>query len=251
MFESLNRVSAKDRILILDVAEEFDRDGGERYFLIGHDWYASKFLSCITERMFFFYSAAVLAICLLIIYPVFHTILPLNVSFPIVGNNSDVNSIMTVLKVEHSGDISPAVSIARYLVAQYVINRETYNYYEIGERKEYILNSSTSTARLQYESDYLDIHNPNSMLLRNQITGRRSATIKEIKFVANYDGDPYQAIVLAEILDHVGTKQQTTLLVNISVQFDMPNLQLVHMGYIPFFFKVSQYKVLDSTAESK
>lgn len=232
------------------VYNDFVEENGANYYDNVMSWYATRFLTCMSQRVLFFYLTSVICFCIFIFFSITAKLFPLNTAFPIVRESSDLNKIMTVVKVgetseDRSKDELPSVSLARYLVEQYVVTRESYDYYSMDGFKEYIMNSSTSVARMEYERDFLDLRNPNSMLLRYQINGRRSAVVKDINLRVTDEGEPYEATVVMEILDRpLGSNTNHTERKTVSLNFDIPNLELVYMGYIQFFFKVSKYSYL-------
>jgi type IV secretory pathway component VirB8 len=209
------------------------------YYSAAIEWYAHKYLSCITEKVVFLYYTIVVLVAFTVSVSSINSLFPLAKQFPIISSNEDVQSMTMVVKLSHSPDDAPVVSLARYLVEQYVERRESYDFRTLEESRRYILHMSTSSARLQYENDYLSRHNASSMLLRYQRDDARVARVTNVRLVLNRIGDPYKATADVEAED-----ERQVVRFSVELYFDIPSLNLVHAGYVPLFFRVSKYRVL-------
>lgn len=230
-----------DREGILNKPLTESLDSGE-YYRVAMEWYTHRYLAYMRDKVVFFYYTLTAMIASFISVSSIHTLYPIHQDFPILSSNSDPHNITTVIAVEQEGDSNPAVSLARYLAEQYVLHRENYSFEKIRENRAYILNLSASSARLQYEAQYMDLHNPNSMLLQYQRSGYRTPTIRNIRLVSNYDGEPYKAIATVNIRENVPNIGERLFCILVSLRFDMPNLNLVYTGYLPFSFRVHEYE---------
>jgi type IV secretion system protein VirB8 len=162
----------------------------KKYFIDARNWYHTKHLAPVSQRIWVFYTLILLAalFCALILN--INLMLPITqkITYPI-----DVYSDITegepnakILEIPESslGADAPFRFIATELIRGYVINRENFDYDDLGRQIKYIQTSSTRLVFRKFYN-YMSASNPDSPLMRYQKYAKRKIEIQSIKYISN------------------------------------------------------------------
>jgi type IV secretion system protein VirB8 len=204
------------------------------YYKEAIKWYNSIFILPITLR-------SVLAI-LIFIFAMLSTtlllnvvsILPLSKQLKYKIDISDDAQMKANITAINSTDSSLQETIARILINDYVVNRETYDYAKLLQQYEYVRNTSSSTEYQNFENS-MSLDNLNSLILKYQKTTQRNIQISSITFQGGY------AVInfIATASDNNGSILENASW-KVILQYDIDNLTTSSTG--DFNFLVTSYK---------
>lgn len=159
------------------IIQQYIKSG--EYFDDSRYFFHRKYLSPFTE------SAYVFAILIISIPLMFVLIYRIYFSFPLqerIFYAVYVNDVFgKTSRILNASKDSPKLSVAYFLIKNYVINREKYEYNLIEDQAEYVRNNSTRLVFRRFQN-FMNLENPNSPVLRYQKSGFREIKIKNITF---------------------------------------------------------------------
>jgi type IV secretion system protein VirB8 len=140
----------------------------ERYFKEAKTWYNSKHLDPLVHRS---YAICGLVIILLLVAANFvqiNRLFPVSktLKYAVSFDNSDVNKNIKIIPADDFAS-NQLNSIAKILLENYVVQRESYNYDELKKQMIFVRTNSTKSVFKQYYS-FISIDNRLSPVLRYQ-----------------------------------------------------------------------------------
>ncbi|MFV9875728.1 MAG: VirB8/TrbF family protein [Rickettsiales endosymbiont of Dermacentor nuttalli] len=211
----------------------------EQYYHDARLWYMRKYIYPILERsLLTFLLLIILTIFLFIIYEVYNQ-LPLKKIVPIIVRIQNLTEDTSVIYNIDQKDVSPSISLAKYLVSKYVIWRESYSYDNINVQINKIKNNSTKFVFKQFYNS-LSLENANSPVLLYQQHIVRSINIESVSLT-----NQFQNIIIkfsAKVKDtNRGLEENSLWLANIS--YDMSDIELIMKKNAQLNFIVTDYNV--------
>lgn len=162
----------------------------KKYFIDARNWYNTKYLAPVSQRIWVFYTFILLATLLCSLILNIDLLLPIKqrITYPI-EVYTDINEgepYAQVLEIPKTfeGVNGPHQFIATELIKGYVINRENFDYNDLGRQIKYIQSSSTRLVFRRFYN-YMSASNPDSPLMRYQKYAKRSIEIQNIKYVSS------------------------------------------------------------------
>ncbi len=198
-----------------------------RYYINARKWYANKFIYVIAERSYLaiITSAFIIALCILGFF--YMEINPLSQQSSYLISLPDITKQYAVVKAIGDAERSPQMNINKYMLGQYVIQRESYTFKkitaELAGNNEFIKKTSSNEEYLKYKN-YISINNPYSPVLlyrtNNKVDIRITKTMllkQEINATYNKATIYYDSILTSFITGKVTT---TKMAVDINYQIE-------------------------------
>jgi type IV secretory pathway component VirB8 len=211
-----------------------------QYFIDARVWYSRKFVYPVIERSLMIIIATIFLLALLNWVNVILSLYPNKIVVPVTIYNSDSITYQPLIKNVSKGEIHPDPShpIAKYLAANYVKTRESYNYKKLKEQVDKIRNNSTKFVYKQFYSS-ISMDNPQSPVLIFQDTNIRTIDIKS----TNYSTDENNILVKfdATTINYKTKISETTSWVA-NVSFSMSDINNVITDNKKFYFIVTNYQ---------
>ncbi|MFV9987831.1 MAG: VirB8/TrbF family protein [Candidatus Midichloria sp.] len=223
-------------------------ESGE-YFEKARNWYADKYLGVNTQVI-------ASSIFLLIIstgaYFVVDSMMDkyFAVKYPVPIYVDDQVEFQSRIKSLAQGDESIDISVVRYLIAYYVINREEYRYnglnQDIIQEK---LSSIRSTSSRRVYTNYLNYmdpqKNPDSPILKYKLQIERTISIESIKFPEGVNR-PNTAYVIFKAIEKNSTKESASYWLA-EINFSLNSITNVLDYKSNLNFIVTAYKTMKKT----
>lgn len=223
-------------------------ESGE-YFEKARNWYADKYLGVNTQVI-------ASSIFLLIIstgaYFVVDSMMDkyFAVKYPVPIYVDDQVDFQSRIKSLAQGDESIDISVVRYLIAYYVINREEYRYnglnQDIIQEK---LSSIRSTSSRRVYTNYLNYmdpqKNPDSPILKYKLQIERTISIESIKFPEGVNR-PNTAYVIFKAIEKNSTKESASYWLA-EINFSLNSITNVLDYKSNLNFIVTAYKTMKKT----
>ena len=149
-----------------------------------------------------------------------------------------------IKKIGNSSD-SIINSIAKILIADYVISREKYEYSKLLEKYEYIQNSS-SASEYQNFKNYMSLNNQNSPILKYQKDCIRNIKISSIVIHKDNAEIYFSATSINNIQEIVEKK-----LWKVVLQYNMDNINVHNKGVFNFFVTGYDQEIIKDLIEVK
>jgi type IV secretory pathway component VirB8 len=149
-----------------------------QYFVDARNWYSVYCLYPKIERSFYFLLLSALVVILFIAFS-FYTVLSNNVenmTFVTYPENT-IKQETKIFNLDRKTD--PKIAVLKYLVENYTVTWEKYDYNTISDQVNFIVNNSSEDLG-QFFSEFMSINNTNSPLFFYQ-----QSQIREIKIITS------------------------------------------------------------------
>ena len=213
------------------------------YFADARKWYVYKYLSPVTHKVWAFYTILVLAIMLVALAMNMNQLLPIQqivtYAISVENQNARTDDNANIIHMDDTdASITPIHFIATNLLKSYIIHRESYDYDKLQKQFIHIKNSSTRIVFKRF-SDYMNINNPDSPVIRYQKYATRSIVIDDIDFTSRNDA----VIKFTSIAKDTGSKIFEHLKWEARIAFEMGDIKTRLAGGSKFDFTVTDYKL--------
>ena len=159
-----------------------------KYYEDARIWYANRFIFPISERTYALILFSCFAIMLLILVLFYMQIDPAAKQITYINSTDDVSSNYSVILPIGNNKDSPQLRVTKYLLANYVNQRESYSFDSIKDQLSFMRNTTVGSEYLKYENA-ISINNPDSPIMLFQDTNTKQVKVTRIKMVetvANY-----------------------------------------------------------------
>jgi type IV secretion system protein VirB8 len=198
-----------------------------KYFINAHQWYANKFVYVIAERSYMAIIACCYISALLILGFYYMKIDPLAQQSSYLISLPDITKQYASIRTIGNVNSSPQLNVAKYMLEQYVMQREHYNFTdmtsELAGDRNFIKMSSSREIYLKYKS-YISINNPYSPVMLYQNTNRVNVKVTEVRLLKLEHNATYSRAVIHydSIARNLITNKTTTtkMAANINYQID-------------------------------
>jgi len=222
-------------------------DSGE-YFSEAKNWYAYKYIYPYTHR-FYILLVGVFVACFTYLMIQVSVIDYIKKKYPFPIYFEDVVKLYPKIKGISKGIEPIPISVSRYLLSQYVITRESYDYNmlnkESWERMLRRIRAMSSRKIFSNFVDYIDTSkNPESPVLRYKYNVKRIINIEKVVFPSNsYNPDTAKVYFTAS---EKGKDVDNTHRYIANIEFSMTDVDNVIDNDAPLQFTVTKYIVTDN-----
>lgn len=171
-----------------------------QYFIDAINWYERKYIFPSTERSILFILALVFLLTSAVTIKYTNKVFPLHeeISFPIISN--DIDDFVPIIKKISRPEESIEYSLAKYLLSNYLIIRESYDYYNIETQLNIIKNNSFRKVYEEY-AQQLDLSKIDSAIYKYQNNFTRKIEIISAK--SNKDLDTIEIFFNAKVMNYL------------------------------------------------
>lgn len=161
-----------------------------QYFADARKWYNYKYLSPITHKIWAIYAILILVFMLTTLGVSINKLLPIKqtISYGISVDNqrNEAQESANIIQMDANASFTPAQFVAKTLLSNYLVNRESYNYDNLKKQFVNVKNASTRIVFKRFY-DYMNIDNADSPVIRYQKYATRSVMINNVTFTSHND----------------------------------------------------------------
>ncbi|UAT43169.1 hypothetical protein GUI12_03335 [Anaplasmataceae bacterium AB001_6] len=212
----------------------------DRYYAEALKWYHKKYISVLWELNYLFYILCIAFFIIFLLYLSLKKFMPIaeKVPFKIYRSyeNTDDQTKLIKLKSDNT-KIGVQNAIARYLIENYVTQRENYSINNLENQENYIRNNSSYQVFKEF-IDQMNIQNRDSPIIKyKQNTVKTNILNIEIKNLNSINSSALLDIKksISNNQDHWDT---------IYVQYQLSDINLAYKNNVPLEFLVINYEVL-------
>lgn len=219
-----------------------------QYFDEARKWYSELYLYCITERSLYFYFFIIVSITFSISIFSLYSVFPLHNSIPVFKfvTPKDIDYISRIKPLNPNKKTDPYTAVAQYLIENYLIQKESYNYNNIKQQNLFILNNSSRSIYRTHQN-YINLSNANSPLLIYQHNISKNVKILDTRLYSDSRGLPTYSDITFDIIETDNNNNNKIINTygpfRASLTFDISDLRLANKNLVPFSFKVIKYEV--------
>ncbi len=232
-----------DNLII--TARKMENNG---YFEDAKSWYAWRYIYPYTQLFYIIMTLIFVSLSAVIIVNacgIEYSIKKVPFSIFSVDEINDIPSIIPIAKGYE--DIN--ISIARYLLGQYVSNRESYKGSLLQENEwKAMLDKISNTSSHKVFSEfvrYVNTQNPNSPVIKYRLSIERIISIISVEFPANIDKPSSAKVLFKATEKSKNTANDSYWLAEID--FDIPDIYKTYLEKSDMNFTVMRYKVKKTT----
>ncbi len=153
-----------------------------KYYEDARIWYANKFIFPISERTYTFVLFSCFATTLLILVLFYSRIDPAAEQITYINFTDDISNNYSVISPIGNSIEPPQSRVAKYMLATYVNQRESYSFDHIKDQLFFMRNTTVGSEYLKYE-DAISINNPDSPIMLFQDTNTKQVKVTKIKII--------------------------------------------------------------------
>jgi type IV secretion system protein VirB8 len=168
-------------------------------------------------------------------------------------STDDISTSYAVIQDVGSDKVAPQINIAKYILGNYVVNRESYVYNDdkMQDQLNFVRNTTVGTEYLKYK-EMNSIDSPYSSIMIYQDNYTRNAQIKKVDLLKS-KGDVKQAMVYFQAnLKNVASNQIISEDFVATINFKIDNIEtLIENNAKTLGFLVTEYSVRKITKQGK
>ncbi|MBL0318907.1 MAG: hypothetical protein IPP74_06425 [Alphaproteobacteria bacterium] len=212
------------------------------YYEDARDWYNTRYILPINERTQYIIFSAISLFLLAVMLFNITLLFPTETKVPFfskVDNFAKQYSVITPL-----GDPGLTVnqSIAKYLISRYIKAREEYYPSNADiEKKFYFVHQNSSAPLFKVYQEHMSTSDPDSPLLKYQLTSTRTIEILNIIFDENPQHPETMVVTFRATVNTNQVKETTNWQATLSFNLSDPVVSLYNN--VPFEFTVTNYEV--------
>jgi type IV secretory pathway component VirB8 len=208
-----------------------------RYFTDAINWYERKYIYPSTERSILIILAFLFVVSSLVMMKFTTDIFPLKKVMGVPIMSKDIENEVPIIKAVSTPGESVTYSLAKYLLTNYVITRESYNNEILTTQNEFVLANSFRDVYEEYAKQ-VDLANINSPIYRYQNNFTRKIDVVSIKSNGSYD--KVNIFFTAKVINYVNEVVESSQW-RAEISFIMSDIEKEVSDKLNFL--VSEYKV--------
>lgn len=224
-----------------------------KYYEDARSWYISRFILPMSERTYLMIVVGFYMFVLLISGYYYYNTNPADPEVTYMLPSEDIST--TYLVIEQTGDLKeePQINITKYVLANYVIHRESYTYGVEAKKKQlsFIRNTTVGTEYLKYNEMISDT-NPNSPALIYLDKYKKTAKVTKV-VLSKTSSETQQAMVYFQsFLRNVASNQVVSQDFVATINFKIDNIEMLMEDKAKKLgFLVTGYSLRDITKKVK
>lgn len=208
------------------------------YFIDARKWYGYKYTDLLVQRTYLLISVLIILTAMLITGFFLYFLFPLNIETKyLINSNNIFKTTAQVIKADIKG-LSPIESISSIMIQNYVQQREQYNFDKLPEQLSFIQNNSNKKVYKNF-TNYMDINNALSPVLRYQQMARRSVSILNLKYIS----DNQVVILFQSKAKTISGEEIESITWQADVNFIIDPISLDAQNQTKFNFTITDYKI--------
>lgn len=211
---------------------------GDNYFTEAWDWYADQYLKPIIEKAW----SMVLALISIVLFVIFlaasDSIFPLTKSMPFTMYiDSSTDNLYVIKSLSQTKHSTPQLALAEYLIKNYIMLREQYDYSNLQVQQDSIKANSSHAVYKQFMEQINVNKNVNSPLLQYGKEGKRSVNIRNITIDGTGSGTGSARVNFITSDNVTNTIKEQ----NVMLRFTLSNIVSSVLKLVPLDFRVIAY----------
>lgn len=224
-----------------------------KYYEDAKNSYITKHILPFSERTYLLVITCFYIVAILVsVYYYQHTN-PAQEQVSYMVSTDDISTSYAVIRDVGSDKIAPQMNIAKYILGNYVVNREeyVYNEYKMQDQLNFVRNTTVGTEYLRYK-EMSSIDNPYSSIMIYQDNYTRKVKINKVELLKS-KGEVQQAMVYFQAnLKNVASNQIISEDFVATINFKLDNINtLIKNNAKTIGFLVTDYSVRKITKQGK
>lgn len=213
-----------------------------QYYRDARKWYAHKYLYPIAERsLLMMVALCTLVIALIVLYN-FNGVFPLKKEVPFIVKVEDSIDYYSVIKPLAKESEDTQKMITEYLISDYVITYEAYNFRHLAKQEQHIKASSSKQVFKAFAS-LMSTDNPESPILVYQKSSTKAIKVLSVSLVEDEQGSNRASVLFEATIDDRLKRTKTTLQQQADLAFTISNITDIVANKEPLEFIITDYQV--------
>lgn len=200
-------------------------ESGE-YYKDSQEWYAYHYIKPFTERSFLMIFAAVLFVCVLVMFSTVAGIHPIRQEIPYMVQTDDSVDYILSIKGIGEGFDSMHNAVASYILKRYVEAYESYDYKNLKDQLNYIYNTSSQQVYSDFYQ-YMSLENPQSPIQEYQRGARRVVEVTNVSFPPNVERPDRAIVTFKATVENFKTNKYTDSYWSTKLVFNLPDIERI------------------------
>lgn len=224
-----------------------------QYYEDAKNAYIAKYVLPLSERAYLLIITCFYIVTILVSVYYYHNTNPAQEQIRYVVSADDISNSYAVIQDVGSDKILPQINVAKYILGNYVANRESYVYDDdkMQDQLNFVRNTTVGTEYLRYK-EVNSIDNPYSSIMIYQNNYTRKIQIKRVDLLKT-KGEVQQAMVYFQAnLKNIASNQIISEDFVATINFKIDNIEtLIKNNAKTLGFLVTEYSVRKITKQGK
>jgi type IV secretion system protein VirB8 len=197
-----------------------------KYYNDARLWYVNKFIFPITERSYamILLSCFTLGLTILVLFYLQVDPSPREITY--ISPAKDMSKYYSVILPAGAQTEAPQLRVTKYMLATYIIRRESYEFGYIKDQLAYIQNTTVGSEYLKYENA-VSINNPFSPIMSYQDVNTRQIKVKQVKMLKSSPGVGRAMVYFTATVRNIASNKVISENFVATVSFKIDNIKML------------------------
>ena len=199
-----------------------------KYYEDAKTWYTSRFISPMSERTYLMILLGFYILALAVSGYYYANTNPAQAQVTYMIPAEDISTTYAVVNPAGDSKEKPQIGITKYILSNYVINRESYSYdaEKIKDQLSFIQYTTVGTEFLKYRT-MNSIDNPYSPIMVYQDTHKRSIQVKKVDLLSSSSNVQQAMVYFQANLKNIATNQVISEDFVATINFKIDNIEML------------------------